>query len=348
MENTTQNRSVAVIGASGYSGIELVKILLNHPRIKLAHVIGSSTVGKRVDDIYPYFRGKTDLTMEPYQLETLKRTDIVFLALPHGEALKRVPELVDAGIRVIDFSGDFRFKSPEIYEKWYKLPHTAPNYLEKAVYGIPELFGEEIRTCQLLANPGCYPTGAILALAPLLANPQIGQRVVHESIAITSMSGTSGAGRKEKLELMFAEVNESIKAYKVGHHQHTPEIKATLERLAGRTLDVLFIPHLIPMTRGIYTTICLPLKEAVSWETIVNGYREFYRDARFVRIFEDMPPEVKFLVGTNYCDIGLAIDETQRFLIITSAIDNLVKGAAGQAVQSMNLMFGFPEEEGLL
>jgi len=348
MENTTQNRSVAVIGASGYSGIELVKILLNHPRIKLAHVIGSSTVGKRVDDIYPYFRGKTDLTMEPYQLETLKRTDIVFLALPHGEALKRVPELVDAGIRVIDFSGDFRFKSPEIYEKWYKLPHTAPNYLEKAVYGIPELFGEEIRTCQLLANPGCYPTGAILALAPLLANPQIGQRVVHESIAITSMSGTSGAGRKEKLELMFAEVNESIKAYKVGHHQHTPEIKATLERLAGRTLDVLFIPHLIPMTRGIYTTICLPLKEAVSWETIVNGYREFYRDARFVRIFEDMPPEVKFVVGTNYCDIGLAIDETQRFLIITSAIDNLVKGAAGQAVQSMNLMFGFPEEEGLL
>jgi N-acetyl-gamma-glutamyl-phosphate reductase len=351
MENHTTAIQTAIIGASGYSGIELVKILLNHPHVELTHVMGHSTVGKRIDAIYPQFQRKTDLEIEPYQLETLKNMEIVFLALPHGEAMKRVPELVDAGIRVIDFSGDFRFTAPEIYEKWYKLPHTATNYLERAVYGLPELFRKEIRTCQLLANPGCYPTGAILALAPILmagkGAMQFGKYVASESIAITAMSGTSGAGRKEKLDLMFSEVNESVKAYRVGHHQHTPEIKAVLERIAGRALDVAFIPHLIPITRGIYTTICFPLKEAASRETVVNGYKEFYQDATFVRILADIPPEVKFVVGTNYCDIGMAIDETQRFLIITSAIDNLVKGAAGQAVQNMNLMFGFPEEEGL-
>ncbi len=334
----------AIVGASGYSGVELVKILLDHPRVELTHVIGSSTVGKRIDEIYPYFLGKTDLTIEPYQLETLKDMDIVFLALPHGEAMKRVPELIDAGIRVIDLSGDFRFKTAETYERWYKLPHTAQDYLEKAVYGLPELFREEIRTCQLLANPGCYPTGAILALAPIL----IKEDIFPESVGITALSGTSGAGRKEKLELIFSEVNESVKAYRVGNHQHTPEIKVILERIARRKLHVAFIPHLIPITRGIYTTICFPIKDHVSLETVLNVYREFYRDAPFIRIFDDQPPEIKFVVGTNYCDIGIAIDETQRFLIITSAIDNLVKGAAGQAVQNMNLMAGFPEEEGLM
>ena len=173
--------------------------------------------------------------------------------------MQRVPELVDAGMRVIDFSGDFRFTSPEIYEQWYKLPHTAPNYLEKAVYGIPELFRDDICTCQLLANPGCYPTGAILALAPILSQTFVSS----DSIAITAMSGTSGAGRKAKIDLSFSEVNETVKAYRVGNHQHTPEIKAILERIAGRKIDVAFVPHLLPITRGIYTTICLPLQDQV-------------------------------------------------------------------------------------
>lgn len=343
MENNTKKIQIAIIGASGYSGVELVKILLNHPHVELAHVVGYSTVGQRVDDIYPYFRGKTELEIASYQLEDLKAMDIVFLALPHGKAMERVPELVDAGIRVIDFSGDFRFKSSEIYERWYKLPHTAQDYLEKAVYGLPELFREEIQPCQLLANPGCYPTGSILALAPILSQDYVSL----DSIAITALSGTSGAGRKEKLDLIFSEVNESVKAYRVGNHQHTPEIKAILEQVAEHELNVAFVPHLLPITRGIYTTICLPLKEPVSRETVLKVYQEFYRDAVFVRILEDRPPEIKFVTGSNYCDISVAVDETQKFMIITSAIDNLVKGAAGQAVQNMNLMAGFPEEEGL-
>lgn len=343
MENKTKKLQVAIIGASGYSGVELVKILFRHPEVELVHVIGSSTVGQRLDDIYPIFRENTDLVIEAFQIEPLKEMDFVFLALPHGEAMKRVPELIGAGIRVIDFSGDFRFKSSEIYERWYKLPHTAPDILEKAVYGIPELFKDEIRNCQLLANPGCYPTGAILALAPILSQ----EYVDTTSLAITSMSGTSGAGRKAKLDLIFSEVNETVKAYRVGNHQHTPEIKTTLERVAGRELNLLFIPHLIPITRGIYTTICLPLKEVVERERVLRVYQEFYKDASFVRVLEDRPPEIKFVTGTNYCDIGVAIDETQKFVIVTSTIDNLIKGAAGQAIQNMNLMAGFPEEEGL-
>ncbi len=338
--NTIQT---AIIGASGYSGVELVTILLNHPHVELAHVIGYSTAGQRLDDVYPYFRGRTDLTIEEYNLETVNTMDLVFLALPHGKAMERVPELVDAGIRVIDFSGDFRFQSPEVYERWYKLPHTAQTYLEKAVYGLPELFKETIKTCQLLANPGCYPTGSILALAPILSQ----QAVNLDSIAITAMSGTSGAGRKEKLDLIFSELNESVKAYRVGNHQHTPEIKTTLEQVAGHELNVVFIPHLLPVTRGIYTTICLPLKEQMSQEAVLNVYKEFYQDAAFVRVLEDRQPEIKFVTGTNYCDISVAIDETQTFVILTSAIDNLIKGAAGQAAQNMNLMFGFPEKEGL-
>jgi N-acetyl-gamma-glutamyl-phosphate reductase len=337
--NTVQ---VGIVGASGYSGVELVKILLQHPGVELAHVIGASTVGKRLDEIYPLFRERTDLTIEAYDLETLKEMDFVFLALPHGEAMKRVPELVDAGVRVVDFSGDFRFDSADLYEQWYKLPHSAPDYLPKAVYGSPELYKDDIKDCRLLANPGCYPTSAILALAPILSQ----ETVDTSSIAISSMSGTSGAGRKANLGLIFSEVNETVKAYRVGNHQHTPEIKAILERVAGRELNLVFIPHLLPITRGIYTTISLPLKQVVAQETLLKLYQDFYQDASFVRVLE-MPPEIKFVSGTNYCDINVTVDMTQKFVTITAAIDNLVKGAAGQAVQNMNLMAGFPEQEGL-
>ncbi|PIE35590.1 N-acetyl-gamma-glutamyl-phosphate reductase [candidate division KSB3 bacterium] len=343
MGHSTNTLQTAIIGASGYSGVELVKLLLNHPQVSLAHIIGSSTVGQRLDDVYPFFRKKTDLVVEALNVEVLKDMDIVFMALPHGEAMKQVPQLVDAGIRVIDFSGDFRFKSADVYEQWYKLPHTAAEYLEHAVYGLPELFKEEIQRARLLANPGCYPTGAILALAPILSLSS----VVTDFIAISSMSGTSGAGRKANLGLIFSEVNETVKAYRVGNHQHTPEIKMMLEQVAGRELRLVFIPHLIPMTRGIYSTVCLPLKKTVAQEELIQHYQNFYQDAPFVRVLDDRPPEIKFVTHTNYCDIHVTIDQTQQFVAITSTIDNLVKGAAGQAMQNMNLMAGFPEEEGL-
>ncbi|MBD3307518.1 N-acetyl-gamma-glutamyl-phosphate reductase [candidate division KSB3 bacterium] len=341
--HTPKKLRTAIIGASGYSGVELVKLLLDHPQVELTHVIGATTAGQRLDHLYPAFRTRTALEIEPYQFEAVKDMDVVFLALPHGEAMQRVPELAEAGIRVIDLSGDFRFKSAALYERWYKLPHTAPSYLAQAVYGLPELFRESIRDCRLLANPGCYPTGAILALAPILTQPY----VALDSIAITALSGTSGAGKKAKVDLLFSEVNESVKAYRVGHHQHTPEIKAIVEHVAGRELNLAFVPHLLPITRGIYTTICLPLTQPVSLDAVVQTYQEFYRQAPFVRILADRPPEIKFVTGLNYCDIGIAIDATTRFVMITSAIDNLVKGAAGQAVQNMNLMAGFPEQEGL-
>ncbi|GAK52405.1 N-acetyl-gamma-glutamyl-phosphate reductase [Candidatus Moduliflexus flocculans] len=343
MEHVSKKIKVAIIGASGYSGVELVKILLKHPGVELAHVIGASTVGQRLDSIYPIFRKKTDLVMEPFQMDVLKTMDVVFLALPHGEAMKQAPELLDAGIRVIDFSGDFRFKSPELYEKWYDVPHTAPAYLDKAVYGLPELFKNEITNCQFVANPGCYPTSAILALAPVFGL----EYVATDAITIASMSGTSGAGKKAKLDLIFSEVNETVKAYRVGNHQHTPEIKTILERVAGKEVNLAFVPHLLPITRGIYTTISLPLKQAVTRETVLKAYQEFYRDAAFVRILEDRAPEIKFVNDTNFCDISVAVDITQQFVIINSTIDNLIKGAAGQAVQNMNLMAGFAETEGL-
>ena len=343
MEHVSKKIKVAIIGASGYSGVELVKILLKHPGVELARVIGASTVGQRLDSIYPIFRKKTDLVMEPFQMDVLKTMDVVFLALPHGEAMKQAPELLDAGIRVIDFSGDFRFKSPELYEKWYDLPHTAPAYLDKAVYGLPELFKNEIKNCQFVANPGCYPTSAILALAPVFGL----EYVATDAITIASMSGTSGAGKKAKLDLIFSEVNETVKAYRVGNHQHTPEIKTILERVAGKDVNLAFVPHLLPITRGIYTTIALPLKQAVTRETVLKAYQEFYRDAAFVRILEDRAPEIKFVNDTNFCDISVAVDITQKFVIINATIDNLIKGAAGQAVQNMNLMAGFAETEGL-
>ncbi len=341
----TQTRiQTAIVGASGYSGIELVRLLLHHPQVELAHVIGSSTVGQRLDDVYPMFRKQTALVIEPYQLDVLKTLDVVFLALPHGEALKRVPELIDAGVRVIDLSGDFRLKSAAIYEEWYHQPHSAPAYLANAVYGLTELFRADIPGCQLLSNPGCYPTGASLLLAPILSQAQVNT----DALAITALSGVSGAGRKANVDLIFAEVNESVKAYRVGNHQHTPEIRATLERVAGRALTLTFVPHLLPITRGIYTTVCLTLREPLERDALLAHYQTFYQEAAFVRVLADRAPEIKFVTGTNYCDIGVAVDVTKKFVILTSTIDNLIKGAAGQAVQNMNLMFGFPEVEGLV
>jgi N-acetyl-gamma-glutamyl-phosphate reductase len=333
----------AIIGASGYSGAELMRILSRHKCVTLAKVFANTSAGKRVDEVYPFFQRKIDLVFEPYSVSAIDGVDVVFIALPSGDAMKIVPGLVEKGKRVIDLGGDFRLKDASLYEKYYKREHVARNYLEKSVYGLPEINPEKIARASLIANPGCYPASAILSLAPALANGLINPK----GIVINSLSGVSGAGRSASLELSFVEVNESVRAYKVGIHQHTPEIKTVLEEIVGHEVGVTFVPHLIPISRGIYTTVYAELTHQITEEEIFKAFESYYSNASFVRMMKSGIPEIKNVVGTNYCDIALRIDDDNRRLIIISVIDNLVKGAAGNAVQNMNVMLGFPEEEGL-
>lgn len=336
--------NVAIIGASGYSGAELMRILSQHRCVNLEKVFANTSAGKKVDQLYPIFRGRVNLSFEQYSAEALDGVDIVFIALPSGEAMNIVPTLLRNGKRVIDLGGDFRLREPDVYEKYYKRNHVAVEYLSKSVYGLPEINRESITKANLIANPGCYPTGAILALAPVLT-----QKIVSPSgIVVNALSGVSGAGRSASLELSFVEVNESVRAYKVGVHQHTPEIKAALEQLIGDRVSLTFVPHLIPISRGIYTTIYAELQDGSVENEITSVFESFYADAPFVRIMRTGTPEIKNVTNTNYCDIAVRVDPDNQRLIIMSVIDNLVKGAAGQAVQNMNLMFGFPEKEGLL
>jgi N-acetyl-gamma-glutamyl-phosphate reductase len=336
--------NVAIIGASGYSGAELMRILSQHRCVNLKRVFANTSAGRRVDELYPIFQGRVNLSFEQYSTEALDGVDLVFIALPSGEAMNMVPALLKKGKRVIDLGGDFRLKEPPVYEKYYKRNHVAVEYLSESVYGLPEINRQRIAKANLVANPGCYPTGAILALAPLLK-----QKIVSPSgIVINALSGVSGAGRSASLECSFVEVNESVRAYKVGVHQHTPEIKAALEQLIGNTVSLTFVPHLIPISRGIYTTIYADLQDGSTESDIFNVLEFFYANAPFVRIMRTGIPEIRNVTNTNYCDIAVRVDPNNQRLIVMSVIDNLVKGAAGQAVQNMNLMFGFPEEEGLL
>jgi N-acetyl-gamma-glutamyl-phosphate reductase len=335
---------VAIIGASGYSGAELMRILSQHRCVNLKKVFANTSAGKRVDELYPIFQGRVNRSFEQYSVEAIDGVDLVFIALPSGEAMNMVPALLKKGKRVIDLGGDFRLKEPPVYEKYYKRNHVAVEYLSESVYGLPEINRQRIAKANLVANPGCYPTGAILALAPLLK-----QKIVSPSgIVINALSGVSGAGRSASLECSFVEVNESVRAYKVGVHQHTPEIKAALEQLIGNTVSLTFVPHLIPISRGIYTTIYADLQDGSTESDIFNVLEFFYANAPFVRIMRTGIPEIRNVTNTNYCDIAVRVDPNNQRLIVMSVIDNLVKGAAGQAVQNMNLMFGFPEEEGLL
>jgi N-acetyl-gamma-glutamyl-phosphate reductase len=336
--------NVAIIGASGYSGAELMRILSQHRCVNLKKVFANTSAGKRVDELYPFFQGRVNLSFEQYSAETINGVDLVFIALPSGEAMNIVPVLLEKGKRVIDLGGDFRLREPAVYEKYYKRNHVAVEYLQGSVYGLPEISRERIAKANFVANPGCYPTGAILPLAPVLK-----QKIASPSgIVVNALSGVSGAGRSAALELSFVEVNESVRAYKVGVHQHTPEIKAALEQLIGNTVSLTFVPHLIPISRGIYTTICAELQDGSTENEITSVFESFYANAPFVRIMRTGIPEIKNVTNTNYCDIAVRVDADNQRLIIISVIDNLVKGAAGQAVQNMNLMFGFQEEEGLL
>lgn len=335
---------VGIYGGSGYTGQELLRILLRHPGVEITAVTSRMYKGRAVADVYPVFKKLTDLAfIDATPAEVAALSDIVFLALPHGEAMAVVPHFYEAGSRIIDLSADFRLRDIGVYTTWYG-EHSAPQLIAHAVFGLPELYRDKIRTARLIANPGCYPTSVILGLAPLVADGAVN----CSSIVADSKSGVSGAGRNLKLGSLFCEVNEGFKPYSIGSHRHTPEMEQELEGLAGGPVKVLFVPHLLPVSRGILSTLYADLTKALSTAELVDRYREFYRDEPFVRIYEPgSVPTIAAVRGSNYCDIGFALDEKTGKVIVISAIDNLIKGAAGQAVQNMNLMCGFDETAGL-
>jgi N-acetyl-gamma-glutamyl-phosphate reductase len=335
--------SVSVVGASGYSGIELLKILVRHPGVRIDKLFANSSAGKHLAEVAPSFGKTVDRVLETYSLDKIITSDLIFIALPSGEAMNLVPFMLSAGKRVIDLGGDFRLQDTSLYERYYKRAHSASAILKQSVYGLPEWNFGKIQSASLVANPGCYPTSAILPLAPLLKEGII----EPTGIAVSSLSGVSGAGRSASVEMSFAEVNESVRAYKVGTHQHIPEIKATLESLSSTKVKLSFVPHLLPITRGIFTSSYATLRKPVSEQTILAAFEKYYGTAPFVRFSATAIPEIKNVAYTNFIDIGFRINEEDGQLIVLSAIDNLIKGAAGQAVQNMNIMFEMNETEGI-
>ena len=335
--------TTSIVGASGYSGAELLSILLQHSGVSVSKVFANSSAGKRVDELYPKFRNRTNLVFEEYSPEKIKEDDLVFFALPSGEAMNYVPAVVDMGKKIIDLGGDFRLQDTSLYKQYYKHDHRAESYLKRAAYGLPEWNKDIIASSQLIANPGCYVTSALLPLLPLLKDKVI----EPQGITISSLSGVSGAGRKSSVDFSFTELNETVKAYKVGIHQHTPEIETVLKNIGGQDVTVTFVPHLIPITRGIYSSIYTMPHKGVTIEQVDACYQKYYTRAPFVRLLGSMVPEIKNVNYTNFIDIGWKLYERNNQLIIHSVIDNLVKGAAGQAVQNMNIMFGLNESEGL-
>ncbi len=333
-----------VVGISGYSGYEVLNILLHHPAVRVRYVSANSTEGA-VGDLHPQLREKTDLICGKFDYKkAISACDVIFLAVPHAISMGVVPHFLKAGRAVIDLSGDYRLKSPTLYKKWYGADHLDGGRLGKIVYGLPEIYRAKIKKARLIANPGCYPTAAILALAPLLSSYSQFAR----SIIIDAKSGVSGAGKKTNAALMFCEVSDNFKAYKVTAHQHTPEIDQHLSKISGKNIAVTFVPHLLPVNRGILETIYVNLAKKISVADIHSVYKKFYKTEPFVRVLaEGQQTELRNVVGTNTCEISLAMREDANVLVVTVSIDNLLKGAAGQAVQNMNIMFGFPEEQGL-
>lgn len=337
--------NVAIIGATGYVGLECTRLLLSHPQVKITCLVSQSFVGQKFSDIYPNLSGICDIKCSALNIEDIKScADVAITALPHGASMEVIPELLEAGLKVIDASGDFRYEDKNVYEKWYKLPHTAENLLSEATYGLVELNREKIKKSSLVANPGCYPTCSILGIAPLLKNNLIDE----ESIIINSVSGVSGAGRKAELSNTVCELSENFKAYGVCTHRHTSEIEQELSKLSNKDIIVSFTPHLAPIKRGMLSTIYAKLNDNKSTEELLSLYNGFYASDFFVRIKpKGVQPEVKFVAGSNFVDIGLVVDTRTNRVIVTSCQDNLCKGASGQIVQNLNVMFGLDEKLGL-
>jgi N-acetyl-gamma-glutamyl-phosphate reductase len=337
---------VAVLGGSGYTAGELLALLLRHAHVEVVAVTsrqGDKDGAPAVADLHPRLRGRLDLPCEPFSADRLvaRGVQCAFGCLPHGVSMETLPTLLDRGLRVIDLSADYRLRDANVYAQWYKESHADLAHLAQAVYGLPELYGDELPTAQLVANPGCYPQTAILGLAPLVAS----QAIDVTGIIIDSKSGVSGAGRSPSLKTHFPECNESVAAYSVGEHRHTPEIEQVLGDVAGAPVEVIFTPHLIPMDRGIFTTIYATPRRSPTEAELLDLYREYYRRAPFVRVVPRLPA-TKDTVGTNFCDITVRL--VRGRIVVLVCEDNLIRGASGVAVQNFNRMYGFDERTALL
>ena len=344
-----KTKKVAIVGASGYSGEELVRLLLNHPQAELVAVTSHQNAGQTLGQVFPKFashpKSKNLRFVEPNAEVLAKQAEVVFLALPHGVAAEYAVPLLEAGAVVIDLSADFRLNSAELYQEFYAHPHPAPSLLKKSVYGLPEIYREDIQKSRLIASPGCYPTSILLPTIPLLKSGLI----KPTGIIADSMSGVSGAGRKAEIDYLFVECNESVRPYGVPKHRHLSEIEEQLSLAAGTQVIMQFTPHLIPINRGILTTLYLEPAQALTEETVAATYKKFYGDEPFVRLLEGKSlPDTKNVEGTNVIEIAWRLDPRTGRLIVMSAEDNLTKGASGQAVQSLNILCGWPETAGLI
>jgi N-acetyl-gamma-glutamyl-phosphate reductase len=334
---------VAILGASGYTALELIKILLRHPAVEIVAVTSRQQETPHIAEVHHSLAGRLDLRCEPFNPDALLRKGVqcVFGCLPHGASMSALPALLQHGLRVVDLSADYRLRDPNVYAQWYGESHEDLAWLSQAVYGLPELYGDEIRTAQLIANPGCYPQTGILGLAPLVA----GKYVEPGSIIIDSKSGVSGAGRTPKLTTHFPECNESLAAYSVGNHRHTPEIEQALSDVAGESVEVIFTPHLVPMDRGILSTIyCTPVRP-MSEAQLMEVYRDYYARSAFVRVVDHLPA-TKDCYGTNFLDVTVRV--VRGRIVVLACLDNLVRGASGVAVQNFNRLYGHEERTALL
>ena len=333
-----------IAGASGYTGVELVKLISNHPKARLCAVTSNSYKGRSFTDIFPSMRGFENLICEDLDIKSLaKKIDVIFLALPHKVSMQHVPMLLEHNVKVIDLSADYRFTDPAAYESAYQA-HTSKHLLKESVYGLCEIYRDRIKATNLVGNPGCYPTSILLPLIPLLKEGLI----KPDGIISDSKSGVSGAGRSLSLTTHFCEVNESFTPYKIGNHRHTPEINEVLSSHAPKDISITFVPHLLPLTRGMLSTIYVQAMNTASEKDIRKTYDAYYGDEPFIKILDkNMFPAIAHVKGTNCCDIGIHFDGGTGQVIIVSAIDNLLKGAAGQAVQNMNILFGLNEKTGL-
>ncbi len=342
-----QNRlQVGIVGASGYGGVQLVRLLQDHPVVEIAYLGGDSSAGKKFADLYPHLAHAVDLTIEPIDLDVIaSRCQVVFLALPNGLACELTPKLLAKGCRVLDLSADYRFTDLDIYTKWYKLPRTDREIAANAVYGLPELYRSKLLNAKVVGCPGCYPTASLLALSPLLKTGSIDP----DTAIVDAKSGTSGGGRQAKTHLLLAEADNTIGAYSVAGHRHTPEIEQVCSDLASHEVKVQFTPHLMPMARGILATVYATIRDpGLVTEDLITIYKAFYRSSPFVKVLDGgIYPQTKWASGTNLCYIGVEVDARTGRVIVMSAIDNLIKGQAGQAIQCLNVMMGWDETLGL-